>query len=219
MIDSITEVKLSGMNVGLTAKRLLRNRPEGILLWLDSMTAARMANALRSAGFTGVLAGPGRLRSMGFLRTAGEGAEGFAVPGLAAETEMTVERQRFSAAFGRRFGHEASPTAVMGYDAVVLLTAILRQAGGRAPHELFPVVFPLAGLSGNLAFDAQGNRRVNLQLYRVRNGCFVAAEWRKQIAESKVGRATPCAPSSGQETARSVLTSTENFSRTHRNDE
>jgi branched-chain amino acid transport system substrate-binding protein len=182
MIDNMTEVKLSNPNVGLTAKRLLGNHPAGILLWLDSRTAARMAKALRKAGFTGALAGPGRLQSVEFVKTAGEAAEGFVVPGLVVETETDAERQRFAAAYRRRFSHEPSQSAVMSYDAVVLLTAILRQAGGRSPHELFPVAGPLTGASGILAFDAQGNRRVNLQLYRVQNGCFVAVEPRKQIA-------------------------------------
>ena len=74
--------KVFGTNAGLTAKQMMRSHPEGVLLWLDTITAARTAQALRKAGFLGILAGPGRLQSMEFVKAAGEAAEDFMVAGL-----------------------------------------------------------------------------------------------------------------------------------------
>ena len=183
VIGNIIATKLSGMNMRQTAKRLLKDQPEGVLLWLDSATAARMANALRQVGFTGTLAGPGRLQSEGFLRAAGEAGDGFLVAGLPRHTQAEAEHQRFASVFRSRCGHDPNPTALMSYDAVALLTAILRQCGARAPRELFPLTFPVCGASGILVFDALGNRQVNLQLYRAHNGRFIVADRGQQTAE------------------------------------
>jgi len=154
----------------LFCDRLLDNRPEGILLWLDPIPAASLLKLLRTAGFEGQLVGPSWLRCRELENRAGSAMEGFVMPSPALDKETNARFERFANAFRARFGREPDATAAMSYDATQLLVQILYRANGRPAHEFFPVdqVFP--GVTGVLSFDAQGNRKLKLELREGRNG-------------------------------------------------
>ena len=97
------------------------------------------------------------------------------VPGPILETDAVTTFQHFTNAFRVQFGHEPDTTAAAAYDATMLLIHILRQPGGHPAHEAFPIGFSLAGASGILSFDSQGNRKVNLQLFKAQGGQFIPA--------------------------------------------
>jgi ABC-type branched-subunit amino acid transport system substrate-binding protein len=175
ILDKIIEVNLSFTNMTKLGKKILMTHPDAVLLWLDPATAGKLAKALRTAGFTGTLAGPGRLRAADFAITAGDAMEGFVVSALILEPDAATAFQRFTAAFRGRFGHEPDATATAAYDATTLLIHILRQSGGRPAHEAFPINFSFIGASGILVFDSQGNRKVNLQLLTAHGGRFLPA--------------------------------------------
>lgn len=79
---------------------------------------------------------------------------------------------RFAADYRQRFGADADATAAMAYDASVLLAGLLRQAGDEPPRRLFPLTTTVAGASGSLEFDRNGNRLSALNLLVCRRGCF-----------------------------------------------
>jgi ABC-type branched-subunit amino acid transport system substrate-binding protein len=174
-IEKMMEVKSSFTNAARLGKQILKNHPDAVLLWLDPATAGTLAKALRTAGFAGTLAGPGRLRSADFAKTAGDAMEGLLVPSPILEKDAATVFQHFTNAFHMRFGHEPDATAAAAYDATTLLIHILRQPGGRPAHEAFPINFSLAGATGILSFDSEGNRKVNLQLFKARGGQFIPA--------------------------------------------
>jgi len=62
-------------------------------------------------------------------------------------------------------------------------THLALQVAGRTAvlviPRAFPLVFSLPGVSGDLSFDAEGNRKVALRLLIARRGSFVAVEPRK----------------------------------------
>ena len=174
-IEKIIEVKPAFTNAARLGKQILKNHPDAILLWLDPATAGTLAKALRTAGFAGTLAGPGRLRSADFANTAGSAMEGLLVPVPILEKDAAITFQHFCDAFRGRFGHEPDATAAAAYDATTLLIHILRQPGGHPAHETFPINFSLAGATGILSFDSQGNRKVNLQLFKAQGGQFIPA--------------------------------------------
>jgi ABC-type branched-subunit amino acid transport system substrate-binding protein len=174
-IEKMIEVKSSFTNTTRLCKQILKNHPDAILLWLDPASAGTLAKALRAAGFAGTLAGPGRLRSADFTKTAGDAMEGLVMPGPVLEKDATTAFQHFTEAFRARFGHEPDATAAAAYDAATLLIHILRQPGGHPAHEAFPIGFSLAGATGILSFDSQGNRKVNLQLFKAQGGQFIPA--------------------------------------------
>jgi ABC-type branched-subunit amino acid transport system substrate-binding protein len=174
-IEKMIEVKSSFTNATRLGKQILKNHPDAVLLWLDPATAGTLAKALRDAGFAGTLAGPGRLRSADFARTADDAMEGLLVPGPILEKDAATAFQHFADAFRVRFGHEPDATAAAAYDATTLLIHILRQPGGHPAHEAFPIGFSLAGATGILSFDSDGNRKVNLQLFKAQGGQFITA--------------------------------------------
>jgi branched-chain amino acid transport system substrate-binding protein len=174
-IEKTIEVNPSFTNTARLGKQILTNHPDAVLLWLDPKTAGTLAKALRAAGFAGTLAGPGRLRSVDFAAAAGGAMEGLKVPGPVLEKDAVTAFQHFSDAFRRRFGREPDATAAAAYDAATLLIHILRQTGDRPAHKVFPIGFSLAGASGILSFDSQGNRKVNLQLFKAHGGQFIPA--------------------------------------------
>jgi branched-chain amino acid transport system substrate-binding protein len=174
-IEKMMEVKPALTNTTRLCKQILKNHPDAVLLWLDPVTAGTLAKALRTAGFAGTLAGPGRLRSADFAKTAGDAMEGLMVPGPILEKDAATAFQHFTNAFYERFGHEPDATAAAAYDATTLLIHILRQPGGRPAHEAFPISFSLAGATGILSFDSEGNRKVNLQLFKAQCGQFIPA--------------------------------------------
>ena len=174
-IEKIFEVKPALTNTTRLCKQILKNHPDAILLWLDPATAGTLAKALRAAGFAGTLAGPDRLRSADFAKTAGDAMEGLMVSGPIWEKDAATAFQHFTNAFLARFSHEPDATAAAAYDATTLLIHILRQPGDRPAHEAFPISFSLAGATGILSFDSQGNRKVNLQLFKAQGGQFIPA--------------------------------------------
>jgi ABC-type branched-subunit amino acid transport system substrate-binding protein len=78
----------------------------------------------------------------------------------------------FQTAFRQRFGREADLTAAEAYDAATLLAHILKKTDPQSLPRAFPLGFSLLGASGELSFDAQGNRQVALRLLVARQGRF-----------------------------------------------
>lgn len=154
------------------AGNLLASRPAAILLWTDPAAAGRMAQSLRQAGFRGLLAGPGRLRSPAFLSTAGKAAEGVVIPAIFPTQDSMLRRPRFTEEYRRRFANEPDFTAEMAYDAARLLTDVLRTSCEQPPCRAFPLQEIFPGISGPLSFDRQGNRLVTLALLTCRDGQF-----------------------------------------------
>ena len=62
--------------------------------------------------------------------------------------------------------------AAEAYDAAALLAHILRKNDPQSLPRAFPLAFSLPGVSGDLSFDAQGNRRVALRLLVASQGRF-----------------------------------------------
>src|ERR1019366_4192106 len=174
-IEKMIEANPAFTNAAQLTKQILTNHPDAVLLWLKPATAGTLAKALRAAGFAGTLVGPGRMRSTDFATAAGDASEGFVVPAPILEKEAATVFQHFNDDFRKRFGHEPDATAAAAYDAATLLIHILRQTGETPAHEAFPLGFPFTGASGILVFDFQGNRKVNLQLFKAHGGQFIPA--------------------------------------------
>lgn len=169
---AVESAPATATNLKPTLARLLQSQPEGVLLWLDPALAGRWVRALREAGHTGVLAGPGRLAGPSFLHAAGPAAEGFFSTRPVLPGESGELRGRFLAQYRSRFEAEPDPSALAAADAVRLLAVVLRDAGGQPAFRRFPLRDPFPGLTGPLEFDPVGNRRVALEVVVVRQGRF-----------------------------------------------
>jgi ABC-type branched-subunit amino acid transport system substrate-binding protein len=142
--------------------------PDGVLLWLDPVPAGRVARTLRSAGFSGTLAGPLRLASGAFAAEAGAAAEGLLVPALPPDRDGA--RAAFEKKYRALFGADPDPAAVFAHDAAALLIGIVRKSGAEEARRAFPMSESVRGASGLLKFDSHGNRVVALGLLRYHDG-------------------------------------------------
>lgn len=151
---------------------VLKAQPNGILLWLDPVPAGRFAKALRQGGFKGLLAGPSRLCSAAFTAEAGSAAEGVLVPGIVPDSTATAAGERFRQGYRERCKAEPDSTAALAYDAALLLSEVLRNWEGQPPPRGFLPTNALAGATGVLRFDSDGNRVLKLRPLVCHNGRF-----------------------------------------------
>jgi len=172
----IREVNATLTNFDSVAAETLKGAPDGVLIWLDPVPAGKFVRHLRNAGFAGKLAGPSRCQSPAFLAAAGAASEGFFAPGMLRDEKSEARWHSFRTAFRQRFGTEADLTAAESYDAAALLTHLIANHDPQALPRAFPLTFSLPGVTGDLSFDAQGNRKVTLELLVVRQGRFGGAE-------------------------------------------
>lgn len=149
-------------------------RPDGVLLWLDAAPAARLARALREAGFAGTVAGPMKLDPATLFALSGTAAEGVVTPTWPAPSG--AERAGFEVAYRRLFGEEPDSTATLAHDAALFLIDRVRRSGGDETRRASSPSEPLRGASGPLHFDSFGNRIVPLSLVRGGGGRFVPGE-------------------------------------------
>ncbi len=170
-LDPVLAVGTRATNATELGRQLPPAGPDGFLIWLDPESAGRVVHSLRTAGFTGTLAGPGRLDSPVFLEAAGKAAEHFVVASPALDSDSRSRREAFDQRFRERFGQPADETAAFGYDAARLLARLIRQAEGRELHALFPLSGAVgAGVTGPWTFDPQGRRQLQLELRAYRDG-------------------------------------------------
>jgi branched-chain amino acid transport system substrate-binding protein len=175
-LKRVCEVSSTLTNLDSVIAQVLKDQPKGVLVWLDPVPAGRLAKSLREAGFAGKLAGPSRCNSPAFLASAARVSDGFLVPAMVLDKPGEARLLSFQAAFRQRYGIEADLTAAEGYDAARLLVHILEKHNPQSVPRAFPLDFSLPGASGDLSFDAQGNRKIALRLLIARRGSFVAVE-------------------------------------------
>jgi ABC-type branched-subunit amino acid transport system substrate-binding protein len=175
-LKRVYEVSPALTNLASVTAQVLKEQPKGVLVWLDPVPAGRLTRSLREAGFAGKLAGPSRCNSPAFLAASAQASEGFLVPAMVLDEPGETRLLSFQAAFRQRYGIEADLTAAEGYDAAKLLVHILRKNTPQSLPRAFPLDFSLPGASGDLSFDAEGNRKIALRLLIARRGSFVAVE-------------------------------------------
>jgi ABC-type branched-subunit amino acid transport system substrate-binding protein len=175
-LKRVCEVSSTLTNLESVTAQVLEEQPKGVLVWLDPVPAGRLTRSLREAGFAGKLAGPSRCNSPAFLAASAQASEGFLVPAIVLDKPSEARLLSFQTAFHQRYGIEADLTAAEGYDAAILLVHLLGKYDSQSLPRAFPLVFSLPGVSGDLSFDAGGNRKIELRLLIARRGSFVAVE-------------------------------------------
>jgi ABC-type branched-subunit amino acid transport system substrate-binding protein len=153
-------------------EKILSLKPDAILIWLEPGEAGKWTRDLRQSGFSGLLAGPGALRTRRYLASAGNAAEGTIVPEIFSGAPTEERLRQFSKAFKNRFATEPDLTAAVGYDSAGLLVELLRSSGREPLFRSFPIGGTFEGTSGTIRFDQEGNRVAALRLMVCRSGKF-----------------------------------------------
>jgi ABC-type branched-subunit amino acid transport system substrate-binding protein len=175
-LKRVCEVSSTLTNLESVTAQVLKEQPKGVLVWLDPVPAGRLTRSLREAGFAGKLAGPSRCNSPAFLAASAQASEGFLVPSIVSDKPGETRLLSFQTAFRQRYGIEADLTAAEGDDAAQLLMHLLGKYDSQSLPRAFPLDFSLPGASGDLSFDAEGNRKIALRMLIARRGSFVAFE-------------------------------------------
>jgi ABC-type branched-subunit amino acid transport system substrate-binding protein len=170
-LDPVIVIERHLTDFSTLASRLPQPWPDGVLIWLDTQPAAFASRYLRAAGFTGTLAGPGRLLSEQFRQSAGSALEGFAIARPVVDPAAAGFAQ-FETDYARAFGGLPDPTAAMACDAASLLINLARQAGPADIYRQFPISCKSRGVTGIIEFDQQGNRLLSLELRQFRAGSW-----------------------------------------------
>ena len=149
--------------------------PDAVFLASEVPVAGRIVAAARRAGITAPVLGGDAMSSPALLSTGGRAVEGTVVAAAFAVDEPRPEVRRFVEAFRARYGRDPDTGAALGYDAVQVLAAAMRQAPTIAPDDVAAALRAVrhSGVTGPFAFDAEGDlagRRVNL--LEVRGGAF-----------------------------------------------
>ena len=98
-LKRVCEVSSTLTNLESVTAQVLKEQPEGVLVWLDPVQAARLTRSLREAGFAGKLAGPSRCNSPCFLTASAQASEGFLVPAIVLDKPGEARLLSFQAAF------------------------------------------------------------------------------------------------------------------------
>ena len=99
------------------------------------------------------------------IKTAGSAAEGFIVT-TAPLPEFLPGATAFINAYTERFGGAPGPFSVYQYDAVKVLTDAITRAVSTDPRDVSEALRTIrsAGITGEIAFDAKGDRQTILYL-------------------------------------------------------
>jgi ABC-type branched-subunit amino acid transport system substrate-binding protein len=165
-VELITTVEVPGdtIDYSILYPSFPKEWPDGILLWLDPEKSGHMSKYIRTLGFKGVLAGPGRLDSMAFRNAAGSAMEGVILSMVQMEKSARCASEQFQRLYLDQYQQLPDWSAAMAYDGARLLIGLLRRAGDNPPHELFPLGQMEGGVTGPLWFDDNGNRITSFQL-------------------------------------------------------
>lgn len=151
---------------GETVARVLRGSPGGVLVWLGPDAAREWVLRLRDAGFAGIAAGPGRLRTQAFTADGGARLAGFRVAEARSPAAMDRRWERFGTVFQQRHGREPEALARRAAEAVWLAIGWIGQAGEHSAPIPFPRGGVVEGPTGVWAFTRSGDAVVELRVGR-----------------------------------------------------
>ena len=176
---SLSFDELDGAVLDAMAKDILASRPDGVYLGAYEREAAAIARAVRSAGFRGVILGSSALGAA-YADLAGAAAEGTVYPAYDFDPDSADETtrgfvERYRAAFGETPGREAA----LGYDALRVLARAIDDARSTDPEAVrlaLAAIRDLAGASGRIGFDANGDIQRYPRLRVIRRGVAIPYE-------------------------------------------
>jgi branched-chain amino acid transport system substrate-binding protein len=141
--------------------------------------AAQIARRMRQLNLNATLLGAGGFVSQTFLSLAGPDGEGV----TALEPGLPVARMpggaAFDAQYRARYHAPIELHAPFAYDAAATLIAATRQADSTDPAKLVATLHALSrpGVTGAIAFDAQGNlKNPAFTIYQVRGGKWAVVD-------------------------------------------
>ena len=163
------EIKPGQTDPSALVNRILRADAKALVLAAPVLDSAQLTVTLREQGFDGLLFGGACLSRQGFLKIAGEAAEGAVFPLLYVSSQKTAPFER---AFLERFGRRTHDLSAHTFDTVTLLIEAIRQAGldRQRIRDTVSRLSPWQGVTGPIRWDRQGSNSRPACMGTIRNG-------------------------------------------------
>ncbi|WP_417069055.1 branched-chain amino acid ABC transporter substrate-binding protein [Niveibacterium terrae] len=162
---------------------LTRIKPTGaqaIFYGGSEVQAAPMAKQLHQLGFRTTLISGEMVKSDGFIKLAGDAAEGVVASLAGLPLEKMPGGASYVARYEKRFGSRVETYSPYAYDGTQALIAAMKKANSVEPAKYLPqlAAIKLAGVSsGQLGYDARGDlKQGGITVYRVSKGKWEVLE-------------------------------------------
>lgn len=172
-IERFLECADPGRDIRPLAQAIASGNCDGVLVWLRPAPAAALVTALRDIGFRGRLAGPSVLNSPAFLAGVAAKGGGVLVTGFAEHPDRRARADAFARQYQLRYDAPPDFTAAAAHDAAIVLVELLRRSAPGRGADQFPSAASIAGVTGDVHFDAAGNRTAELQVLVCQQSRFV----------------------------------------------
>lgn len=165
--------------------------PQAIVFWTQPETAGELLGAMRTNGIYAPIYLSQEVAQEGSgLKRRTQTAAGVKDPSgagiytVALDTDGSTRHASFARRYQAATGSLPGPVAAEAYDAVWLVAQAVRAAGPNRARvrDLLSKTRGLAGVSGTISFDGQGNNRSDV--------CLVRLQWSAPVSQALTGKAS-----------------------------
>jgi branched-chain amino acid transport system substrate-binding protein len=159
--------------------RIKALKPDLVLFGGIDAEAAALAKQMVATGIRTRLMGGDAVQTGNFIRLAGPAGAGVTASATGDPLEQSPNGQAFLRRYQQKFGTDTVLHAPHGYDAVMVIVSAMQRASSVDPARFLAEIRTTQrhGLTGNLAFDPQGDLKdAPVTLYAVSDGRWVAVQ-------------------------------------------
>ena len=152
--------------------------PEGIVIIASDVDAAYMSQQIRKQNQDVVLMAGDWSRSMDLIAHGGKAVENLILFAKHSDESSSPVYQEFQNSYVQRFGSQPGFTAVLGYEATMLLLEGLKSSleNGISLRDAMAQIRRFEGLQNTLELNAYGDAHRPAHLIQVKNGGFERLE-------------------------------------------
>ncbi len=171
---AVEELPAEANDYDAIAKRVAASGADSVVLALDVLDAALMAQRLRRGGYAGPILSSDWAMARDLIANGGESVQGMLFAYLYDEASGAAKHLAFVEGYAARYGEAPSFSAYLGYEAVTILAAAA--SGGAATDRVKRRLIEgrFEGLQGSFGFDAEGDGDGDLKILELRGDRFTA---------------------------------------------
>jgi branched-chain amino acid transport system substrate-binding protein len=163
-------------DAGSLMAHIKTNPPQAIVFWMQPENAAKLLEVMRTNGIHAPVylsqeaAQEGSGLNLRTENTAGlKDPSGAGIYTVSSKVEATPSRESFAQRYQAATGSLPGPVAAEAYDAVRMIARGVREAGPNRARvrDQLSNAWDVAGASGKISFDSQGNNQADVGLVRL----------------------------------------------------